>query len=269
MPHRAVLKLIRRQVMEPFDKKLLHIEIVARRLHKYFRIPGPSQTFIPLRAVGGHIQEISPLSPENIGKQLIQFRNTAAKMPGLSQVRIDCNRRKLFRFRLPRKFLQLQITESEERQQRMPGLDSLPAYIPEFRLRVPVIVPVEIPFLIQHFPVQNPYFLSCLRVHGKLHISGHFLSKIHNRFSGRSHKNTLCLHTFFLADFFTLLRNQVPTGLFKYHGILPVCRTNPRVVPLSVVNLTEPHRTLCILPAAVRPDQRPVALSIRQTKLRK
>ena len=120
MSHRAVLILIRRQIVKPFYEKLLHIKIIACRLHKHFRIPGPSQTLVPLGAVRGNVQEISPLSPENIGEQPVQLRDAAAQAAGLPQIRIDCNGRKLFRLRLSRKFLQLQIAESEKGQNRMP-----------------------------------------------------------------------------------------------------------------------------------------------------
>lgn len=61
---------------------------------KHLRISRPSQTLIPLRAIGGHIHKIASLPPENIGIQPVDLFISADKMSGAFEIGINCNRGK-------------------------------------------------------------------------------------------------------------------------------------------------------------------------------
>ena len=87
----AVFPLLRRHIMEPLGKESFHIKIVAGGLHEHLGISGPAQPLIPLRAVRRHIQEISLLSPENVGDQLVDHGIPRPDISGLFNVGADDN----------------------------------------------------------------------------------------------------------------------------------------------------------------------------------
>ena len=106
MTYCAVLHLIRCQIVQPFRKEPFHIKIIACCFGKYLRIPGPAKSFIALRAVGRHIQEVVSLTPENIGDQLIQSRIRSLDHSCFSDVRVHSDSPELFRCCVFRKFIQ-------------------------------------------------------------------------------------------------------------------------------------------------------------------
>ena len=64
----------------------------------------------------------------------------------------------------------------------MPGLCSLTADISYLRFCTSVICIVEISFCIQNFSMKDMDPVTCMSVHGKLHISGDFLPEMHALF---------------------------------------------------------------------------------------
>ena len=208
MTYCTVLHLIRCQIVKPFRKEPLHIKIIACSFGKSLCIPGPAKPFVTLRTVCRHIQEVASLSPEDIGDQLIQNRIRSPYFTGFSDVGIYCDSPELFRRCCSRKFVQQKVSETKERQRRMPGLCSLAADIIYLRFCTSVICIVEISFCIQNFSMKDMDPVTYMSVHGKLHISGDFLPEINDHFSCRCAENRFCCHHFLLPDLFPLLRNQ-------------------------------------------------------------
>src|SRR6185295_11303126 len=58
------------------------VGVEGRRPPKDFGVPHPAQTLVALRAIGGHAQKISTLSPEDVAPQLIHNRVCSAELNG-------------------------------------------------------------------------------------------------------------------------------------------------------------------------------------------
>jgi hypothetical protein len=52
----------------------LHIKIVSGGRHEEFRVAGPTQTFIALRAVGRDFKIVAPLAPDDVAEELVHQR---------------------------------------------------------------------------------------------------------------------------------------------------------------------------------------------------
>ena len=64
--HISVCPLIRCQITEPFGIEFFCVKVIGRCLCKGLCISRPSETLVSLRAVGGNIQEIIFLGPEDV-----------------------------------------------------------------------------------------------------------------------------------------------------------------------------------------------------------
>ena len=69
--HRAVLTLIGGKIRKPLREESIHIHVEGGRGREQLRITGPTQALVPLRTVGGHVDKVSFLAPQNIVLQLI------------------------------------------------------------------------------------------------------------------------------------------------------------------------------------------------------
>lgn len=74
-------------VLEPLGEKGGDIGVQASSLNKHLSVAQPAQALIALRAVGGNAEEISPLSPHDIGKKLIDQLARALKLSGKRGIR--------------------------------------------------------------------------------------------------------------------------------------------------------------------------------------
>ena len=72
--NRTAFVLLCGKVGQPFGEEFLHIVVVAGGFHEYLGIAGPTETFVPLGAVGGYVEEIAFLTPDNVVKQLVKHR---------------------------------------------------------------------------------------------------------------------------------------------------------------------------------------------------
>jgi len=57
---------IRRHIFSPLAEKALDIEVIACGFYKDLSVARPAEAFVTLRAVGGNVDKIASLSPENI-----------------------------------------------------------------------------------------------------------------------------------------------------------------------------------------------------------
>src|SRR3954451_13584836 len=67
--------------MEPFRKKGSNVHQKRCRADKHLGVPGPTETFIPLRAVGRNIEEVALLSPKDVMLQLVHKRVRTGELP--------------------------------------------------------------------------------------------------------------------------------------------------------------------------------------------
>ena len=152
--------------MQPLGKELLHIVVVAGRLDKNLRVAGPAEAFVPLGAVGGNVEEIALLTPENIGDQLIEHRIGGFDFPGLSNVGINGDRGKLRDIGRAGKCRQPDIPKAEEGQLRVPSLKALPAGVMNLGLRRAIVGVIEVAVRVQHLAVLDADDISFVGVNG-------------------------------------------------------------------------------------------------------
>ena len=91
----AALALVSGQIPQPFAEETLHIVEIGRGTHEDLGIARPTQTLIPLGAVGGHVQEVPALAPDDVGKELIEHRIAGFQPARTLHVRVNDDRVKV------------------------------------------------------------------------------------------------------------------------------------------------------------------------------
>ena len=81
--------LVRGHVAQPLREEAGHVHVEARGAREGLGIPGPAQPLVPLRAVGGHVEEVALLSPEDVVLELVQQRVRRGELPGHRHVGVD------------------------------------------------------------------------------------------------------------------------------------------------------------------------------------
>ena len=61
--HAVVVRLLGGQVSEPGAEHAGGVVQVGRGGREYLKVAGPAQTFVPLRGIGGHVDEVAPACP--------------------------------------------------------------------------------------------------------------------------------------------------------------------------------------------------------------
>ncbi len=87
--HFAALALVGGQIPQPFAEETLHIVEIRCGADEDLGVACPAQALIPLWAVGGHVQEIPALAPDDVGKELIEHRIAGFQPPDALHVRVD------------------------------------------------------------------------------------------------------------------------------------------------------------------------------------
>ena len=85
---RTVLALLERHILHPLGEKALNIEVDSPRAAKHLRIARPAETLVPLRTVGGDVEIVTLLRPQNIVIELIDLLIAAHKIAGARHVRM-------------------------------------------------------------------------------------------------------------------------------------------------------------------------------------
>ena len=78
-------------VTQVLPQEIVRIKIAAGGAAEDFRVPRPSQTLIPLRAVNGDVEEVPPLSPDDVFVETVEFGVTALEGAGPVQIRRENN----------------------------------------------------------------------------------------------------------------------------------------------------------------------------------
>ena len=79
-------------IRQVFAVKGVYIAQIACRGGEHLRVARPTQPFIPLGTVGGHIQKIGTQPPAHVGDQLVEQGMARAQKAGLRSLRIHCQR---------------------------------------------------------------------------------------------------------------------------------------------------------------------------------
>jgi hypothetical protein len=60
------------KILQPVSKEMIHIEEVARGRREDGDVTRPTETFIALRAIGGHVEEVPAQTPDDVSMQLVE-----------------------------------------------------------------------------------------------------------------------------------------------------------------------------------------------------
>ena len=69
----AIIVLRVGDVLQPLREEAGDVHVVAGGADKDLRVAGPSEAFVALRAISGHAQEISALTPDDVLVKAIQI----------------------------------------------------------------------------------------------------------------------------------------------------------------------------------------------------
>jgi hypothetical protein len=105
MRHTAAWQLVRAQIAQPFGEEAGGVHIEASGTDKDLGVAGPTQALVTLRAVGGHVDKVAFLTPNDIVLQLVDERARAFKGTGWRRVRMKHDAREVLGHRLTGKTL--------------------------------------------------------------------------------------------------------------------------------------------------------------------
>ena len=101
MRHRATVKfLLEVHIVEIFGEERRGIHIKAGGTTENLCITGPTHPLIPLRAIGGNIQEVALLAPERVMNQLVYLLVGGLEITGALQLGMQHIGGKVFRLYL-------------------------------------------------------------------------------------------------------------------------------------------------------------------------
>ena len=74
--NKKILEALR---MQPLSEEAFYVKIDRRRSGKYLRVTRPADALVSLRTVGGDIDKVTLLSPDNIAVKLIDLLISTGK----------------------------------------------------------------------------------------------------------------------------------------------------------------------------------------------
>ena len=125
-------------------EKCTGVHMVTCRRSKYLRISGPSKTFISLRTIGRHIEEIRFQSPNRIFIQTINFFVICMDISRSLQIRIQYVSSECFFLQFPCPSGHTDITETEKCKMRTHGFRFSAGDIDKLGSGFPIVFPIKI-----------------------------------------------------------------------------------------------------------------------------
>ena len=180
------------------------------------------------------------MSPDNIGKQLVQLCVRTTEIAGALHIGINSNRCKsLFKslIRAAWECVNADIAEAPECQFGFIYLLSVPTNIMILGPGRTVIFVIEVAVLIQNLRKGKVKNVSGFPFQSAFHIAGHFLPKINDRLALRRCKNTRRRNALLLVNFLSLLGDQRIPRAVKRNRVPRKIRFKGGVVNLAVIDL--------------------------------
>ena len=145
--HHAVPRLLLRpDVVQIFSEERIAVPLKAGGRREDLRVAGPAHALIPLGAVRGHVDEVAPLPPFDVGDQLVDQRVPGGQAARSRKGRMQHQRSEVLGLEVGNA-LDLHISITVEGELRCQNVRLAVGDIEVFRPRAAQVVPVEIPVL--------------------------------------------------------------------------------------------------------------------------
>ena len=173
------LSLINGHIAQPLFHELLNIEVDGGGAAEHLGVAGPAQTLVTLGAVGGDVQIVGLLTPDDVVIQLVDLFVAAAVRTGALHIGIDGDGGEVCQIHSFEGILgQPDVAEALEAVAGLEHIGFTTADIGHFASGVAVVGVVEVAVGIQHFAVVQHDAAAPGGGDGNLHIAGHILAKV-------------------------------------------------------------------------------------------
>src|SRR5208283_5488075 len=187
---RAVILLIQSKILQPLGIERGRIVIEGSGAGKDLGVSRPTQALIALRAIRGHVEEISFLPPDDVVMKLVQHLTGSFKSTGGLHGRMDNHAREVIERGFAGPTAHRHITEPLKSEVGLKSLEALAfGGIANGLLRGAKVFGVEIAGAVEHFSVSQRDGGACRRGYMKAHPADHVLPHVNDRIASRSSQN--------------------------------------------------------------------------------
>ena len=156
--HRAIGMLIGCDISEPLRKKSGNVHVERRGAREDLRVTRPTESLVTLRTIGGDVEEVSALSPDDVLLQPVHQRIRCLECARRRHVGVDDDSGDRNECRRSREAIDSDVAETLKGEVRLEDLDAFPAQGVAHRLRgIAQIRRVKIPGLVQHLGVAQSH----------------------------------------------------------------------------------------------------------------
>ena len=251
---RAVGQLLGCHISQPLLEEFLHIVVDGSGLAEHLGVTGPTQPLVSLGAIGGDIQVVALLTPNDVVVQLIDLLVAAGEITGALHFRMHHHRPEGVQIhRFQRIFLQPHVAEALEGVGRLVNFLTTTEDIGHLIGSRAHIALVEIALLVQYLCVAQHNFAATLSCQANFHIAGHILTKIQHQFPLGCADQLHGSKPLLLGDPLADLGNQL---VLVIHGdsLAQIGRLQGLVHGLAVVKFRIGHLASIGIPAFVGED---------------
>ena len=164
-------------VAQPFCKEGRDVIVERRRAAEDLRIPRPAEALVALRAVGGKIEEVAPLPPDDVLLQAVYKGVFAGEGARLLHIGVQHEEGEIFGADLV-DALDAEIAEAVEGEVRAERLFAACQDVGILRFGAAEVGGVEIALFIEHFGMRERDLLPARAVHRKLHDARGVLAEV-------------------------------------------------------------------------------------------
>ena len=205
----TVLALFERHILHPLGKKALDIEVDSPRAAKHLRVARPAETLVPLRTVGGDVEIVALLPPNNIMIQLIDLLIAADKIAGARHVGMHRHGGERIEIdRVKRIFRQTNIAKALKRVKRCKIARFPVKHIGDAAFGGAVVLVIKIAVRVEHLAVMQHNAVALFADKVQADIPGKILPEIHERLVFRRFQHGNGLYHVLLADPLARLRDD-------------------------------------------------------------
>ena len=155
----AVFVLIGLDVAEPLGEEPGHVHVQGGGGGEDLGIPGPAHALVALGAVGGDVEEIPLLAPDDVAQELVDQRLRRHDLTRGRHGGMDDDAGQAVRGERPRVAVDHDVPEPEEREMRLERLVAAAFQrVADGRLGLAQVREVDVPFLVEDFgmPQRSP-----------------------------------------------------------------------------------------------------------------
>ena len=258
--------LLRPYVMQIFAIESVSIPETAGGGREDIGVTCPAHTLVPLRAVGGHIQEIAPQAPCRVFDQPIYLFVAGLNPADFFHIGVQHQRGEIFHLQI-RNAVNLHISITEEGEPWFENGILTVRSIEIFRLRAAEIIPIEAAIL-QYFTNLDVYFRTGRLMHPQAENARLILSQIQHQLIFRCAYQLDGLQFLLYPHRWAEAVLQFVDGIVQHNHSLRRGFRQGVIPMLTVIDIGKGNRTARHLPACVRGDALRTSVRIVQPDLR-